>query len=101
MDAAEKLMKHFGAYEKEDQQKTDPQASLLHAIASGNGNGFKPLAVDLEKPQAGEKPSAFLPGLTTSATDGGPHDHCERHAVAVLAHEWRELQRCLAPITHK
>ncbi|WPG35315.1 terminase small subunit [Variovorax sp. EBFNA2] len=46
--AMEKLFKHLGLYEKDNQQKTDPLASLLHAIAKGNGNGFKPVADDPE-----------------------------------------------------
>ncbi len=46
--ALEKLFKHLGLYEKDNKQKTDPLASLLHAIAKGNGNGFKPVADDPE-----------------------------------------------------
>lgn len=48
MDALEKLAKHLGMYEKDNQQKTDPLASLLHAIAKGNGNAFQPVAQDPE-----------------------------------------------------
>ena len=59
--AMEKLFKHLGLYERDNQQKTDPLASLLHAIASGNSNGFVPQAVDPERPLAQAKPSAFLP----------------------------------------
>ena len=59
--AMEKLFKHLGLYERDNQQKTDPLASLLHAIASGNSNGFVPQAVDPERPVAQAKPSAFLP----------------------------------------
>ena len=61
MDALEKLAKHFGLYEKDNQQKTDPLASLLHAIASGSGNGFAPVAADPERAAPAEKPSAFKP----------------------------------------
>lgn len=67
--AMEKLFKHLGLYEKDNQQKTDPLASLLHAIASGNSNGFKPQAVDPEKPQPDAKPSAFLPRPDSQQTD--------------------------------
>lgn len=59
--ALEKVFKHLGLYERDNQQKTDPLASLLHAIASGNSNGFVPQAVDPERPVAQAKPSAFLP----------------------------------------
>ena len=59
--AMEKLFKHLGLYARDNQQKTDPLASLLHAIASGNSNGFVPQAVDPERPVAQAKPSAFLP----------------------------------------
>lgn len=48
-DALEKLAKHLGVYEKDNAQKTDPLAVLLERIASGNGNGFKPVAVDPER----------------------------------------------------
>lgn len=46
--AMEKLFKHLGLYEKDNQQRVDPLASLLHSIASGNSNGFKPVAHDPE-----------------------------------------------------
>lgn len=46
--AMEKLFKHLGLYEKDNQQRVDPLASLLHSIASGNSNGFKPVARDPE-----------------------------------------------------
>jgi phage terminase small subunit len=46
--AMEKLFKHLGLYEKDNQQRVDPLASLLHTIASGNSNGFKPVARDPE-----------------------------------------------------
>ena len=59
--ALEKLFKHLGLYEKDNQQKIDPLASLLHAIAAGNSNGFAPQAVDPEKPMPEAKPSAFMP----------------------------------------
>lgn len=47
---AEKLFRHLGLYEKDNDQKTDPLASLLQRIASGSGNGFKPVADDPERP---------------------------------------------------
>jgi phage terminase small subunit len=46
--ALEKLFKHLGLYEKDNQQRVDPLASLLHTIASGNNSGFKPVARDPE-----------------------------------------------------
>lgn len=46
--AMEKLFKHLGLYEKDNQQRVDPLASLLHGIASGNSNGFRPVADDPE-----------------------------------------------------
>ena len=46
--AMEKLFKHLGLYEKDNQQRVDPLASLLHSIASGNSNGFKTVARDPE-----------------------------------------------------
>lgn len=49
-DALERLARHVGLYEKDNRQKTDPLAALLNRIASGNGNGFKPVAVDPEAP---------------------------------------------------
>ena len=47
--ALEKLFKHLGLYEKDNQQRVDPLASLLHTIASRNGNGFKPVVRDPER----------------------------------------------------
>ena len=49
MDALEKLARHLGMYEKDNQQKTDPLAALLSAIASGNSSGFAPVAIDPER----------------------------------------------------
>ena len=60
---AEKLFKHLGLYEKDNQQKTDPLASLLSRITNGNANGFRPVADDPEIPNAGAPapPSALEP----------------------------------------
>jgi phage terminase small subunit len=52
MDALEKLAKHLGLYEKDNQQKTDPLAALLNRIAAGNANGFLPVESDPEAPSA-------------------------------------------------
>lgn len=51
--AMEKLFKHLGLYEKDNQQKTDPLSALLHRIAGGNANGFKPVQDDPESPTSG------------------------------------------------
>ncbi|QDL39325.1 terminase small subunit [Rhodoferax sediminis] len=59
MDALEKLARHLGLYERDNQQKTDPLATLLHAIAKGNGNGFSPVALDPERRAALAASSAF------------------------------------------
>ncbi|WP_312903621.1 terminase small subunit [Stutzerimonas nitrititolerans] len=50
--AMEKLFKHLGLYEKDNQQRVDPLASLLHSLSSGTSNGFKPVASD---PDHGEE----------------------------------------------
>ena len=47
--ALEKLFRHHGLYERDNEQKTDPLTSLLHAIAGGNGSAFKPVADDQER----------------------------------------------------
>ena len=60
LDALEKLAKHLGIYEKDNQQKADPLASLLHAISKGNGNGFAPVQDDPERP-AGATGTSTLP----------------------------------------
>jgi len=52
--AMEKLFRHLGLYEKDNQQKTDPLAALLHSIANGNSNGFRPVPDDPEAPAAPE-----------------------------------------------
>lgn len=56
MDALEKLAKHVGLYEKDNSQRVDPLAALLGRIASGNGNGFAPVADDPER-----QPSSSIP----------------------------------------
>ena len=50
LDALEKLAKHVGLYQKDNEQKTDPLAALLARIASGNSNGFTPVHDDPEAP---------------------------------------------------
>lgn len=57
--AMEKLFKHLGLYEKDNEQKTDPLTELLHKIATGNGSAFKPVQDDPEVPAAPS--SAFMP----------------------------------------
>ena len=48
VDALEKLFKHLGLYEKDNQQKVDPLSALLTRLANGNANGFKPVQDDPE-----------------------------------------------------
>ncbi|MDH0852107.1 terminase small subunit [Delftia tsuruhatensis] len=52
---AEKIWKYLGMYERDNQQKSDPLAALLHRISKENGNGFSPIADDPERtgPRAG------------------------------------------------
>ena len=64
--AMEKLFKHLGLYERDNQQKTDPLAALLHAIAKGSGNGFSPVTNDPERTAAPPAPSAFVPRVDVS-----------------------------------
>lgn len=68
--AMEKLFKHLGLYEKDNQQKTDPLAALLHSIANGNGNGFRPVANDPETPEAPTGPNSLMP--REDVDDGRP-----------------------------
>lgn len=49
---AEKLCRHLGLYEKDNEQKADALASLLHRVAQENGNSFRPIADDPEAPPA-------------------------------------------------
>ena len=60
LDAIEKLAKHLGIYEKDNQQKADPLTALLTRIANGNSNGFLPVHDDPEA-QKPDKPSALMP----------------------------------------
>ena len=60
LDAIEKLAKHLGVYEKDNQQKADPLAALLARIASGNSNGFTPVQDDPEAP-AGSATNTLTP----------------------------------------
>lgn len=66
---AEKLWKHLGLYEKDNEQKTDPLTALLNRIAQGNGNGFRPVQND---PEAPVQPP--VSGITPSATTGHDDD---------------------------
>lgn len=52
LDAIEKLAKHLGVYQKDNEQKVDPLAALLQRIAGGNSNGFTPVQHDPEAPAA-------------------------------------------------
>ena len=61
LDAIEKLAKHLGVYEKDNQQKADPLTALLTRIASGNNNGFVPVAIDPERPSAAKPLSPIEP----------------------------------------
>ena len=53
----EKLFKHLGLYEKDNEQKTDPLTALLQSISGANASAFRPVAHDPEAMQA----SAFEP----------------------------------------
>lgn len=66
MDAMEKVFKHLGLYERDNQQKTDPLSSLLTRIATTNNNGFKPVADD---PERQVKPNTILPKAEPDADD--------------------------------
>lgn len=60
--ALEKLFKHLGLYEKDNQQKADPLAALLRRIATGNSSSLLPVADDPEAPAApAAGGSALLP----------------------------------------
>lgn len=50
---AEKLWKHLGLYQKDNEQKADPLTALLQRIAGGNTNGFVPVQNDPEAPAGG------------------------------------------------
>lgn len=54
--AMEKLFKHLGLYERDNEQKIDPLAAILGRIASGSSNGFVPVADD---PERGSKPQSL------------------------------------------
>lgn len=55
--AMEKLFKHLGLYEKDNEQKTDPLTQLLLSISSGNASAFRTVASDPEAMPS----SAFVP----------------------------------------
>lgn len=62
LEALEKLAKHVGLYEKDNQQKADPLAALLRRIATGNSSSLLPVADDPEAPAApAAGGSALLP----------------------------------------
>lgn len=55
--------------DKEVQKQEDPLTTLLHAIASGNGNGFRPVQYDPEAPV-----QVPVSGIKPSATTGHDDD---------------------------
>ncbi|MER0551985.1 terminase small subunit [Pseudomonas aeruginosa] len=69
--AMEKLFKHLGLYEKDNEQKTDPLTALLHTIASTSGNAFKPVADDPEHTMPASGRSAMHPVSDPDAVDEG------------------------------
>lgn len=56
MDALEKLAKHVGLYERDNQQKSDPLAAILNRIASGTSNGWMPVQEDPERITSAPRP---------------------------------------------
>lgn len=59
--AMEKLFKHLGLYEKDNEQKVDPLTALLHTIATSSGNAFRPVANDPEHERGAPSSGAFGP----------------------------------------
>lgn len=57
--AMEKLFKHLGLYERDNEQKTDPLKALLMRVASNSNNGFTPIAEDPERPTQQAAPSSL------------------------------------------
>lgn len=63
----EKLFKHLGLYEKDNEQKTDPLTQLLLSISGGNASAFRTVSTDPEAPSA--PGSAFTPRADADADD--------------------------------
>lgn len=61
---AEKLFKHLGLYEKDNEQKADALASLLHRVAQTGGNSFTPIAEDPEAPPARAPMGSVQPNVS-------------------------------------
>ena len=57
----ERLMKHLGLYERDNEQKIDPLTALLHGIANKNANAFMPVAQDPERIDTEKQDSGFNP----------------------------------------
>lgn len=64
----ERLMKHLGLYERDNEQKVDPLTALLHGIATRNAGAFLPVANDPERNES-KAQSGFAP-----VTDDEDHD---------------------------
>lgn len=67
--AAERLFKHLGLYEKDNEQKTDPLTTLLQRITNANSNGFVPVQDDPESSAT----NGLLPKQDVEDDDDG-HD---------------------------
>lgn len=70
LDAIEKLAKHLGVYQKDNEQKVDPLAALLQRIAGGNSNGFTPVQHDPEAPAASANTGANTLAPRQDVDDG-------------------------------
>lgn len=64
----ERLMKHLGLYERDNEQKVDPLTALLHGIATRNAGAFMPVAIDPERNEE-KAQNGFAP-----VTDDEDHD---------------------------
>ena len=67
--ALEKLFKYTGLYERDNEQKNDPFSAMLARVAAANGNGFKPIADDPERPSAAAPGASTLPIVQDVAGD--------------------------------
>lgn len=64
----ERLMKHLGLYERDNEQKIDPFTTMLHGIATRNAGAFMPVAIDPERNEE-KAQNGFAP-----VTDDEDHD---------------------------
>jgi hypothetical protein len=95
--AMEKLFKHLGLYERDNEQKTDPLKALLMRVASNSNNGFDCRGSERPAQRQRLRRCQSIPirprRMTRTIEHGRPGAH---HPLNQIPSNPEELERCLA-----